>query len=111
MKTQIFLFTILFLTLLGCTQTPQGKNCGTDKECLKSAFTSCEQAYGKWVGKNGNIGIQILNNSSDSCKIIFLVMDSNLEISNKSINCSFSPSKNFSIVEDCNGELKTLLSN
>lgn len=109
MRSVVILFFIIVLFLYGCANQSTGKNCNSDKECLKSAFLNCEQAYGRWEGDNGNIEIQILGNFSDNCNVSFWVAENGLEITNKSLMCSFTRSKNISSSNDCRGELKALL--
>ena len=99
------MFVMLFL--FACT-APEGKNCGTDKECLKSSFEKCEKAYGIWEGQNGDIGVVIKGKEGGFCTVSVAVKESGLDITNKTMLCGISMDENitFSIESGCSGELK-----
>lgn len=110
MDKNIFILGFLLIFLFGCQSTEvKGKNCGTDKECLRSSFQICEKAYGTWKGDNGDIEAQIKGNSSESCEVFISISESYLDITNKSMTCVISNNTNsdFSIQNDCRDKLKT----
>ncbi|MDO8553737.1 MAG: hypothetical protein Q7S22_02935 [Candidatus Micrarchaeota archaeon] len=104
-KYTIVLFVILFL--FACTSV-EGKNCSTDKECIKVAFKNCEKAYGTWEGNNGKIGVQITEKKGEKCTVLVNVTENDLSITNKNMTCEIpvNNSLNFSINSECRGELE-----
>lgn len=106
---KILSIILIFAFLLGCLGS---QDCKNDKECLRKAFASCQQAYGTWEGQNGDIKVAIIGKKDTSCEVGVQIISNGLNITNKNMNCYLPMTGNssFEISGNCSGELKSYFS-